>query len=116
MKIGYINTNDKKIAKDMFIKMAIKQGLHYVEMEDEVIIEYKYLFRFVEKEEDLNSLNFVDVLNEPYSFKDFTLDTEVPSLNIKSNFPRLDKNDYKIESKKVKSKVKTKINYNRRKY
>lgn len=114
MKIGYISTNDKCIAKDTLIKTLIKLGMQYVEMEEEVLIERDYLIKFVEKENSYNNLTLIDVLDKPYSFKDFTLDIEEPSLGIDS-FPKFKKNDYKSESRRIKSKIKTKIDY-RRKY
>ena len=114
MKIGYISTDNKGIAKDTLIKNLIKLGMQYVEMEDEILIESDYLIRFIEKEEVYNNLNLIDILDKPYSFKDFTLDIEEPSLNIDS-FPKFKKNDYKMESRRIKSKIKTKIDY-RRKY
>ena len=115
MKIGYISTNNKGIAKDTLIKTLIKLGMQYVEMEDEVLVECDYLIRFVEKENVYNNLTLIDVLNKPYSFKDLKLDTDIPSLSIDSNFPKFKKNDYKMESRRIKSKIKTKIDY-RRKY
>lgn len=114
MKIGYISTNNKGIAKDTLIKTLIKLGMQYVEMEDEVLIESDYLIMFIEKEEVYNNLNLINILDKPYSFKNFTLDIEEPSLGIDS-FPKFKKNDYKSESRRIKSKIKTKIDY-RRKY
>lgn len=88
MKIGYINTQNKKVVKDTLIKTLIKLGMQYVEMEDEVLIECDYLIRFVEKENICNNLNLIDVLDKPYSFKDFTLDTKELSLSIYSSFSK----------------------------
>ena len=48
MKINYICTNNKIIAKDTLIKTLIKLGMQYVEMEEEVLIERDYLIKFVE--------------------------------------------------------------------
>ena len=108
MKIGYINTSDKSIAKDTLIRTLIKLEMQYVEMEDEVLIECDYLIRFVEKEEVYDNLSLIDILSKPYSFKDFTLDMEVSSLSINSDFPKLKKNTLKKESKRVNALVKTK--------
>lgn len=118
MNVVYINTQDKKVAKDMLIKMAIKLGFHYVEMENEVIIEYDYLFRFVEKEEIyLFNPDFIGILDDSLKFSDFKCDDAEPIyFDKKFDFLKLNKNDYKMESRKIKSKVKTKINYNRRRY
>lgn len=114
MRIDYIYTYNKSIAKDILIKTLIRFGIQYVEMEDEVLVECDYLIRFVEKEDVYNNLTLIDVLNKPYSFKDVTLDVDIPSLNIDS-FPKFKKNDYKSESRRIKSKIKTKVDY-RRKY
>lgn len=114
MIIGYINTDNKSVAKDTLINTLIRLGMQYVEMEDEVLVEFEYLIKFIEKEDIHNDLNLIDILSKPHSFKDFKLDIEVPSLNIKSDFPRFKKNDYKMESKKIKRKIKTKIDYRRK--
>ena len=117
MKIGYINTNNKSIAKDTLIRNLIRLEMQYVEMEDEVLIECDYLIRFVEKEDVFDSLNLIEILNNPCSFKEFSLDTEVSSLGINSDFPRLRKNNYKRESRRVNTLVKTKQYSNvRRRY
>ena len=116
MNVVCINIEDKKAAKDMIIKAAIKLGFQYVEMEDEVIIEYDYLFRFVEKEDVFIGHNLIEVLNKPFGPSDFKIDLKPLSSKGKLEFPKRKKNEYKIESKRVKSKVKTKIDYNRRKY
>ena len=110
LKIGYINTHNRGIAKDIIIR-----NLQYVEMEDEILIENDYLIRFIEKEEIDNKLNLIDIINNPYSFEDFELDEDGPALNINSNVTRLKKKDYKMESRRINNKIKTKI-YNGRKY
>ena len=51
LKIGYINTHNRGIAKDIIIR-----NLQYVEMEDEILIENDYLIRFIEKEEIDNTI------------------------------------------------------------
>lgn len=51
MKIVCIKTDNKIVAKDMLIKAAIKAGMQYVEMEDEVLIDGNTLVRFKRKEE-----------------------------------------------------------------
>ena len=119
MNVVYINTQDKRVAKDMLIKAAIKLGFQYVEMENEVIIEYNYLFRFLEKEDvHLINQNVIDILSKnPLAENPYVLiDESSISFNKKDDFPKFKKNDYKLESKRLNSKIKTKINYNRRKY
>ena len=77
-------------------------------MENEVIIEYDYLFRFVKKEVHLNELNLVDILGKKLSSEHlyFTIDESIISFDKKDDFPKFKKNDYRIESKKVKNKIK----------
>ncbi len=119
MKIIYINTQNIMVAKDMIIKAAIDEGFQYVEMGSEVIIEYDYLFRFIEKEEvHFIDLNLIDILSKKLTLNPYvyTIDESEISFDKKDDFPKFKKNDYKMESKRVKNKIKTKVNYNRRKY
>jgi len=119
VKIIYINTQNIIVAKDMLIKAAIEAGYQYVEMRREVIVEYDYLFRFVEKEEfHFIDPNLIDILNKNLTLNPYiyAIDESEIYFDKKDDFPKFKKNDYKLESRKVKNKIKTKITYNRRKY
>lgn len=116
MKIAYINTQNKIVAKDMLIRTAIKLGLQYIEMPDEVIIDGTHLFRFLEKEEIHVNYGLIDILSKHSDFSELTIDNNFISTDNGYDFSRFKKNDYKLQSKQVKSKIKTKVNYNRRKY
>ena len=103
----------------MLIRAAIRAGFQYVEIENEVIIENDYLFRFIGKEEvHLIEFNLVDILGKKFSSEHpyFMIDESIISFDKKDDFPKIKKKDYKMESKRVKNKIKTKIDYNRRKY
>lgn len=116
MKIAYINTQNKIVAKDMLIRTAIKLGLQYIEMPDEVIIDGTHLFRFVEKEEIHVNYGLIDILSKHLDFSEIIIDNNFISTSKEYDFLRFKKNDYKLQSKQVKNKIKTKVNYNRRKY
>lgn len=121
MKIIYISTRNVSVAKEMLIRTAIKAGMNYVEMENEIIIEYDYLFRIISKEKISAHTSLVDVsILRDFNTRDYYLDHYIDSDNLsykyQNDIPKVTKNDYKRESKKVNSMVKTKQQYNRRRY
>ena len=117
MKILYVNTSNKEIVKDAIIRTAIKEGMQYIEMENEVLVEGRYLFKVVEKcIADINNIvnSFAEHKN---SIDIYFSEPEENSQYFKSNsFTRLKKYDYKKESNRVNTILKTKKYYNRRKY
>ena len=117
----YIYTKNVSVAKEMLVKSAIKAGMNYVEMENEIIIKYDYLFRIVPKEKVSARDTLIDVnMLKNFNMCDYYLDHYIDSDNISFKYqpdiPKVTKNDYKRESKKVNSMVKTKQQYNRRRY
>ena len=119
MEVIYLNTQNILVAKDMLIRAAIKAGLQYVEMENEVIIEYNYLFRFICKEKIcFINQDIINILNDKLKPSEYKIIDDFDN-NISfrdcDSFTKFKKNDYKMESKRIKSKIKTKIDY-RRKY
>lgn len=137
MEIIYIVTQNVSVAKEMLVRTAIKAGMSYVEMENEVIIEYNYLFRIISNKKILdyyNNLIDVSMLKDfnmcgcyldhvkyqsdisKITKDDYYLDSDNISYKHQLDIPKFVKSDYKRESKKVNSMVKTKQQYNRRRY
>lgn len=116
MRIIYINTQNIVVAKDMLVRKAIEAGMQYVEMEDDVLIDCEYLFKFVPKEIILDSFPLIFNINEKQDlFK--IIDREELLKNSCSSFPSFKKSDFKRESKKVNVLTKNKqYNNLRRRY
>lgn len=112
MKIVCINTDNKIVAKDMLIKAAIKSGMQYVEMEDEVLIDGNTLVRFKRKEE-VNSSSSVLFFERAE-----TLIPHIPVFSIRKYIKDNDKYriDFKKESRIVKQKIKANQCYKKRGY
>lgn len=121
MEIIYISTRNVSVAKEMLVRAAIKAGMNYVDMGNEIIIEYNYLFRIILKEKISAYTSLIDVsMLRDFNTRDYYLDHYINSDNLsfkyQNDIPKVTKNDYKRESKKVNNMVKTKQQYNRRRY
>lgn len=100
MKVMYINTRNISIVRDILIRGTNQEGMQYIEMENEFIID------------------LIDILNKKFFSDQFIdiIDDKFVSINYQSNIHKLKKSDYKRESKKANNIVKTKQYHNRRKY
>lgn len=121
MQIIYIGTQNISVAKEMLVRAAIEAGMNYVEKENEIIIENDYLFSIVPKKKVSAHDTLIDVsmlrdLNMCDYYLNHYIDCDNISFKYQPDIPKVTKNDYKRESKKVNSMVKTKQQYNRRRY
>ena len=117
IRIIYTDTLDKNIIKNRIIRESIKVGMQYIEMEDEIIIDCEYLFRFIMKEDVyFNPEIVLSTLDDKLYLKDIAFDESEFPIVSKSDFHSFTKKDYKKESKRVNDIIKTKQYYNRRRY
>ena len=122
MRVKNIYTNNLLIAKDYLIRTAIKLGLQYIDIDNEVHIE-GIIYRFYENkilginnliiengvEESTNNKFKIDLNNREYKKEDFENIIKLVNNNPKimvDRIPRFNKKDYLIESRKSKSIIK----------
>lgn len=108
MKILYINTSNIKVAREMIIRTAIKEGMKYVEMEDEVLINTDILVRIISKEfQIICSSETINLRGEKRDYK-LCADT-FPYLECKKQncfYKPINKKQQKLQSQYVKTKIK----------
>lgn len=108
MQILIIHTQNRLVAKEIIIRTAIKSGMQYVEMEDEILVE-DYLFRIKEKENTVTSSHLFLEKEKDVEFVPFN-----KTQQIDKNIPQQKKLYLKKQSNFVNEKLKMNQNYNNR--
>ena len=111
MQILIINTQNKLIVRDIFIKAAIKAGMQYVEMENEILIDGCCLIKIKEKEIVKTNFDLFILEKEDRDFRGFVDINSELKLEKEKIFSKQKKHDYKKQSKLVNDKLK---HYNNR--
>lgn len=108
MKVTSIKTDNIKVAKDSIIKKLISNDIQYVDMGNELLVETDLLIRF-----DLvlnNEITDIDRFIKIGNVSDILNKDLMDSIDIKDELSdyidKKKKNDFKIDSHKVKSKTK----------
>jgi hypothetical protein len=108
MKILCINTQNIKVAREMIIRMVLKEGMQYVEMENEVLINTDILVRFNEElfENNLPLINLNDEKKDANLYKKIISYENIEDKKQNYFYEKNSKKRQKLQSQYVKTKIK----------